>query len=229
MSKFCANCGNQLNDNDMFCQNCGARQEVAQQPYMQQPMQASKPAAKLPLSKNMLIAIGAAAVLVIALIIIISTATAGGGYKSAIDNMIDVTFKGKLDKIEDCYPKEYWEYMEEELDMNLKEMIEELEDEEVFEDMMDELEDEYGKNVKISYKVLEDEKADKDIFDSVKEGLKDNYDIPKKNLKEVREVELEMTIKGKDDKDSEETTLYIAKIGKKWYIVNTNGPFSGMF
>lgn len=36
MSKFCSNCGQQLND-EKFCPNCGTAQEVEQQNQMQQP------------------------------------------------------------------------------------------------------------------------------------------------------------------------------------------------
>ena len=47
MSKFCLNCGCQMNDDETFCKNCGAsqntqggfNQQTAQQgPYYQQPM-----------------------------------------------------------------------------------------------------------------------------------------------------------------------------------------------
>lgn len=47
MSKFCVNCGAQLEDNAGFCGSCGAKQEVAQQaaaPVPEQPAAAAQPA-----------------------------------------------------------------------------------------------------------------------------------------------------------------------------------------
>ena len=95
--------------------------------------------------------------------------------------------------------------------------------------IMDSLEDEYGKNVKVSYKVTDkDELSDKKLK-NIQEGLKDNYDIPKKSVTKGYKVDVDMTIKGKDDEDTNETTLYIVKIKGDWYVCSQNGRFDLSF
>lgn len=228
MSKFCFNCGNQLGENDQFCQKCGAKQNTA--PNAAPAATPAAPAKKLPfnLTKNSLIGIGAVVALLVVVIIIISSLTASS-YKDAIDLMVDVSLNGKIEKLEKLAPKEFWEYYEEESDITVKEMIEEYKDENVYESMMEELEKDYGKNIKVSYKIKEKEKLEKDELDEIKDGLKENYGIAKKSVKTGYEVEVELTIKGKDDKDSQTNTINVVKIGKGWYIVSSSGSINPFF
>ena len=90
--------------------------------------------------------------------------------------------------------------------------------EEEFEAQLEMLEDEYGKNIKVKYKVIEKEKMDEDDLDDLKDELKETYGIAKKSVKKAFEVEIEATIKGKDDEDTDEQEMVIVKIGNKWYI-----------
>ena len=142
--KYCVNCGNAMNDTDIICQNCGANNAPAQ------PEETTK---KLPDLKKIppkFIGIGAVAVVaVIALIIIISAIFGGAGYNKAIDNLIDVSMYGKLDKLEDLAPAEFWDMVKDETDLSVKKFVEELEDSDFVEEMLDSMEEEFGKNVKV--------------------------------------------------------------------------------
>ena len=73
-----------------------------------------------------------------------------------------------------------------------------------------------------------DELSDKKLK-NIQEGLKDNYDIPKKSVTKGYKVDVDMTIKGKDDEDTNETTLYIVKIKGDWYVCSQNGRFDLSF
>ena len=57
----------------------------------------------------------------------------------------------------------------------------------------------------------------------MKDNIKSTYDIPKKDVTDAVEMEVEMTIKGDDDKDSDDITLYAVKIDGDWYICNASG------
>ena len=94
---------------------------------------------------------------------------------------------------------------------------------------MEEFEDEYGKNIKMSYKVTDKSELSDKKLKNIQEGLKDNYDIPKKSVKEGYKVDVDMTIKGKDDEDTNDTEFYIVKIGSGWYICSSTGRFDFSF
>ena len=66
----------------------------------------------------------------------------------------------------------------------------------------------------------EKEKMDEDDLDDLKDMLKENYGIAKKSVKKALEVEVEATIKGKDDEDTQEQDMIIVKIDNKWYITD---------
>jgi hypothetical protein len=53
------------------------------------------------------------------------------------------------------------------------------------------------------------------------EALADRYEfISKKDVKKAFEVDLEMTIKGRDDEDDSEMEAAVVKIGGKWYLIS---------
>ncbi len=220
MSKKCTACGFELKDDDVFCTSCGAKQDAAPAGA---PNVAADPinsyvekAKKNPL----LLIIPAAAILlfVIILIAIIVAVFAGGAYKKPLNTYEDVFFSGKADRIEKLAPEEYWDYIEEKYDITVKDVIKYYEDEEYFEKTLDALEEDCGKNIKVKYKVEEkDELTDKEL-DSIKEALKAKYDIPRKNVTKAYELDVEWTVKGKDDEKDDEQKMTVVKIDGKWYI-----------
>lgn len=167
------------------------------------------------------IVIGAAAVVLIAIIILVSSI--GGGYKSAIDNYFDVLVEGKVKKLEKLAPEAYWDYLEDEYDTTLDDIKEEYEDS--FEDQAEYLEEEYGKNYKYSYKITDKDDITNKKFKNIQENLKDRYDIPKKSVTKGYKVDIEATIKGSEDEDETETTLYVVKIDGDWYVTTESGSF----
>ena len=105
----------------------------------------------------------------------------------------------------------------------MKEDLEDYITDDKLDDMKEDLEDEYGKNIKISYKILDKEKIDKDDLKEVQEDLEDEYEDAKKNKVNVTDgykLSVKLTIKGKDDKDSDTVTMKIYKIGGKWCMLS---------
>lgn len=164
------------------------------------------------------IILGVALILVVGIVGTVLNLT---GYKSALNNFVDV-MNGDASKLEKVMPNEYWEYMDEEYNKELDDYVEEFEDE--YDDYVKELRGEFGKNIKFSYEIEEAEKMDKDDVEDLAEGLADEFSyIDEDDVKEAYEVEMEMTIKGSKDDDSIEMDVLCVKIGSGWYLIRSGG------
>ncbi len=252
MSKFCTNCGEALSDDAAFCVKCGTRvgeqsaqsaQEPSEQSAGEQPVQ-SDPAsdssscntcgsaqceqkapaetngfagkvnafvAKLKNKDKKAIGITAGIVVVLILIVVLVICLSGGGPEKALDNYISVLYNGKVNKLEKLAPADAEEQMEE-----------------LNKTLIRGLEDEYGSNIKISYKILEKDDVSSKDLDSMKDYIKSNYDIPKKSVTDAVELEVELTVRGDDDEETDESTFYAVKVNGDWYICSSSGAFLGI-
>ncbi|MBE6976818.1 MAG: zinc ribbon domain-containing protein, partial [Ruminococcaceae bacterium] len=169
MSKFCKNCGAVLNDEMMFCNSCGAQQDV---PVAQEPVAEAKanPIDKLKaLGTKKLAILGGIAVGVIAVVVILIVLLSSlGGYNKAVDNY-EAVLNGKADKIADLAPEEYWAAMAKQTDTSKSKYLDEKIDkyEDSYSDQVESWEDEVGKNPKVTMKVLDKEKIDKDDLEDI--------------------------------------------------------------
>lgn len=225
MSKFCGNCGTQLDDNAAFCTNCGVslssetKTEASVVSSAKNVLNVVKEKSLLVINKmkndkNFLYTvIGVAAAVVLAIVLL--CVFLGGGYKKAINNYIDATYYGNYKAAMKCMPDEYWEYMEDELNVDLDDLEDDFE--ESFENREENLKEEYGKRYKVTYKVTDKDVLDNDDLRDIKDELK-KFGIKKKDVTKAMEVEIEYTIKGSEDKDTDDTTLTLVKIGNKWYV-----------
>lgn len=175
---------------------------------------------KLKAQKNLII-IGGGLVLLILLLILIKL-IAGGGYKSAVKDYIKSINKcdGEL-YCETLYTEDYIEELADDMDYDVDEYYDYRS--EMLEDLYDEMEDEYGKNVKIKVK-FEDARE----LRSVKlNDYEDNYDRYYDSNVEITKgykVECELTIRGRDDDDSENVDFYVFKIkGEGWKVYPSSG------
>jgi hypothetical protein len=200
-----------MEDDAKICGACGT-------PFVEEaPAEKAVKVGNFSLDKKFLPVIGVAAVALIAVIVLLISLIFGGGYKSAIDNYIDVQFHGKAGKIDDLAPKAYWDWYEDEEDESIKDIKEDYEDN--WDDRKDALEDEYGKRIRTSYKVKDKDKLSKKKIELIAEALNDQYDIREKSVKKGYEVEIELKVKGSEDDEEEDVDLTVIKIGSKWYLV----------
>ena len=230
MSKFCRQCGAQLEDDAVKCEACGAEIKPAEE-AVQQPAEAeasgaensenAAPAAPAPkkLSTRNIAIIAAAAVVVI--VVLIVALTAGGGYKSAINNYIDVMIKGQVNKLDKLAPQAYWDYYEDTYDMDIDDLERDAED--VVDTVIDLLEDEYGDNVRVSYKVTKEDKLTDSKLNEIREGVNDRYELARKSVTEGYDIDADITVKGDDDEMTSETSAYIVKIDGGWYLTDASG------
>ena len=218
--KNCVNCGTPMNDADLVCQNCGTK--AAPQQSNQKLGQLKDKINKLPVQTQRIAILAAAAVVAVLVIVLLISALFSGGPEKAIDTYFDAMVRGKYNKIEKLAPKDYWEYVEDEYDFDVDELVENLKDNEFLEERVDSLKDEYGKNYKVKIEYLDKIKADDDELDSIKDTLKERYDISKKDVKAAYSVALKATIKGSEEKDAEFDTMTVVKVGSKWYVYQSS-------
>lgn len=159
---------------------------------------------------------GFALILVVCIVFSVLDAT---GYKSSLNNFIDM-MNGDTSKVELVMPKDYWEYMDDEFDKDLDDIIDNFEDE--LKDLQKEQKSTFGKNIKYSYTIEEAKKVDKDDVKDIAEALAESYEfVDEDDVTEAYEVEIELTIKGSKDDDSDDMEFVCVKIGSGWYLLSS--------
>ncbi len=151
------------------------------------------------------------------LVLVISVCAFTGcstGYKGAIETCMEL-MNGNPDNIMDVAPQALWDWIEKEDNLDLDKIKDAYA--EYNKEITDNLKDKYGSDYKVTYKITDKDKLDKDDLDELKDELKD-IGIAKKTVSSAYELELEVTIKGEEDKDSDSYEVYAVKIDDKWYL-----------
>lgn len=221
MSKFCRQCGAQLEDDAVKCEACGyelVKPEADAQPAGEN---AAPAAAPKKLDNKMIGIIAGAAGVIVILIIVLVLVFSGGGYKKSIDNCIKALTTGDKALIEAAAPEEYWDYQADKTGLSTKKLIESYAD--TFDGVIDLAERSFGDNFKITYKIEDEDALSKSQLNNIRDTVNGTYEIANKSVTEGYELDLEITFKGKDDERSEDATVYVVKIDGKWYMCSKNG------
>ena len=151
MSKFCENCGAEMNDDQVVCPNCGNGAEAKTEAVKTENVKSGETVSTETTSttssyttttstakKNGLITFGiiAGIVAVIAIVVSIIIGIVSGGWKKPIDNYYKGLEKGKLETYQKAFPDFY-------NDKN------KLTDDDM-EEIHDNLEDKYGEKFKVT-------------------------------------------------------------------------------
>lgn len=208
MAKFCGNCGAEMADDARICGSCGTLMEEVD-------------VVPAPATKKKLTPVVAVAVIAVVAVLIACLLPAFGvvGYKKAVKNMMDVNFKGKISesKIEKLAPKEFWDYLEDEEDTELDDVVEMYE--EAWDETKDYNEEEYGDNWRVTYKIESKKKIKDSKIKKIARALNDQYDIKKSSVKKGFDLKVEWEIKGSEDDEDDTLKFAMLKIGGKWYPV----------
>ncbi len=239
---LCNNCGTENLDGAKFCVGCGAelvaapvyqepvyQEPVYQEPVYQEPVYQEAPQeffapqeegfapVEAPqenkIKKLLPLIIGGAAALTLILILILTAKP----YKKALNLEMDY-YEGTLTQAsyEKQYPKEYWEYVEDEFDVTVEERYEAYE--ESYDEWFGEYyEKEFGDNVKFSYKITDKKKLSDKKLKELRSDYSD-YDMAKKDITKAYKLDLEVTIKGSDDKETYDGEAVVFKYKGKWYV-----------
>lgn len=202
MSKFCNNCGSEMEDDVVFCPNCGAQDAPAYE---------EAPAAKKEVPVKKLIILGSIAAVIVALIVWVIVAA---GPDRALDRYEQVV-NGK-GKIADLYPDKYLSYVKDVTGKSKNDWLDDKKD--GYEENLDEYKDEYGSNVKIDYTVVEKKNLSKDDYEDLKEYLEDNYKIKENTVKGAVRMAVRKDIKGKDGNTFTYFEVMAVNINGYWYV-----------
>lgn len=220
-------------------------QQQFQQPQYQQPQQQfQQPAFNNPAgyqmpqqaavqpgsNKNLIIGIVVIVAVIAAIvvsIILLGDKKSGGkddddtpAYEKPVETLCDALMKGDSKKIyQVTMPKSVIKYYEEEGYIDWDVMDETLED------ALDEFRDEFGDNFKLTYKVtdkkkLSDSKIDNyestySMWASMTDKDEDDF-VPS----EAYKLEVELTAKGSEDKDTDEGSVVVAKVDGSWIFLD---------
>lgn len=223
---FCGKCGTQNPETAAFCKRCGMRLKDQAKPAVkpaapkapvepQLQYQPKRPAPKRKRrrnDKNGIIAIAAMAALILVLALVLFS---GRSYKATVKQFVNATFEADGKALVKLIPKDLMEYALDESGYDedeLDEMIEDLDDE--LQDAMDLIERYLGDNWKVSYKIIDTE----DIKGDDLKDLKKSYKRLGVKISAAKDVEMELTLKTKEDKESNTVTISLIKVGRSWYL-----------
>ncbi len=165
--------------------------------------------------------------LVIVLVLSMSLFTGcGAAYSGSVDNFLEATYEGKVDKIERLAPDAYWDDLKDGLTgMTLAEVEDAYE--KMYTKILEQLEDEIGEFKGISYEIINEAKIEEEKLNEIAEAISDRLDINKDEIKRGYEIDIKYTLKGADDEMVEYDLLEVIKIGSDWYVYDSSdGTFA---
>ena len=211
MSRFCGKCGAKLPDDGVFCPSCGSKVDNAQETDFSDSssgnINSGVPGRRIPFA---MIAAAAAALLVIIIAVSVIVNSTGS--------------KGTIGKYFKCMIKEDGEKAVKLMSNVLLEKYDDDEDdladflEAEFEYYLDVIDDELGRDPKISFKIKKEKEYSDRKFEDLMEYLEEYYDIDTRDVKAVKTVSVDMTIKAEGRKDETEGEFIMIKEKGKWRI-----------
>lgn len=220
----CNNCGAKLNAGDVFCPNCGAKNEIPNpnmtagtipDPAAGAGFQAV-PAAdtgKRPFlglsGKNLIIAIGCIAVTVVLVIVLLCTLFGGNSAKEAVKDYYEAIEDCDADDLMDTVPKEYLKQLMEQNDLSKKELEKEIQK------YLDNYYDGYD-DIKVTFQGKE--KIDKDDFAEYLDG----DDLGDIKIKKATQYELKVRYRSDhgDKVETETEEFLVFKYKGSWYSMD---------
>ncbi len=177
---------------------------------------------------------GIAAAAVLFFVLIGGLFNLGDSYKDPVKNYFAAMEKGSGKKLQKAYGDKIVDgldnLLEEEDVYEDEEDIDDIDD--VFDYMAEEyhdtLVDAYGKNIKVKYKITDKEKLDKDELKDIEKSLKEMLD-EKCKVKKGYEIEVEATVKGKDDKGTDDQEITVIKLDGDWIMYDETLGYMFMF
>lgn len=233
MSKFCTKCGATLEDNAAFCTSCGTKFEAVAQPQAA-PAQAPASSGESILDKvkananveslkklqsdpnfTKYVGIGAVAVVVLILIIILVNVI-GSGYEKPIDKFLKGIEKEDGEIIMEAFHEQELKSEKKDMEWTSKEQKDSYESMAKLNYAM--YEAEFGKKLSISWKEVDREKLDDDDLKEYEDTLEEMWDEKGLDVSKGYEVDVEIKVKGKDDKDELDGSFVVLKVDGDWCL-----------
>ena len=199
MSKYCMQCGKEIDSKDQHCQYCGASQE--------NDFGVSKTVSAKSSGSLLVPIVAVLSVILVIIIVVVNLTIFNNGYKEPLDNLMEAIKSGEADYIEDALPDYITEsdkYKSEDMDRALK-LIAEA----------------YGDDFDISYKVIDKKGIDSDDLDKLEDKIDKEYD-ESVDVEAGYKVKIEVTARYKGEKSSKSFTIPVYEIDGEWCITDTS-------
>ncbi len=155
---------------------------------------------------------GVVVILVIAIVLL--CIFSGKGYEEVVGKYIEYSFEGKTEQIFDLMPEEVVEAAAKEGGMTVSQMKSYFK--KMGESTMTSLNDAMGAGWTYSYEITGSEK----ITGSELDAIKDEFQEVDLKVSRAVEVEVEVSLTGSKQTQSEEINVTVVKIGNKWYLAS---------
>lgn len=203
---FCGKCGAENDGGSVFCCECG-------EPLNDGQKKPGNAVADVKLvNKNRKIGIITSAVIVAVLLIVIFNLFGGRGYKTTVKKFFEASIKADAKTMIKLIPEGMLEGAQEEEGWDREELKKKLKEE--LEEEKDSLESTLGDKWKMTYKIHKS----KDVSGKDLKELKKDYGEYDVKVTAAKNVEVEVTVKGKDIKNSTTIEIPVIKVGRNWYL-----------
>lgn len=219
MSKFCGNCGAQMEDSAVVCGNCGCSMSDNQPNFKPSDPEKAKANKK---KIKMAIGVGVAVLAVVLVIVICVNFIGGRSYKSTVDTYIESSIKEPdAATVLELFPDELLSKALRDENMSRTEGIEKLQDS--LDRAVEYIED-YCDDWSVTWEITDEVDALKSEVKYLSEDCDDEFDFSVSAKKDVTvEMNVEVTTDGKTDTRTQEIDLTLIKSGKSWYLWGING------
>ena len=201
MSKYCAKCGAQMEDEDKVCGQCGAPVDgVILNKEVQKPK-----------AKNNLKTIVIAAIAIALIAVGFSSYNYFTGYTNVLNKLVNAVKNNDVETI-----SQYSSYINEGVVYGYKNVDEYYED--ILDDMLDTMEEKVGTIKKITYQITDEMELSQRKVDDLKEYLIENKNINSDYIKKIVKIELKVDVQGTSNKTASfyVTNLFMIKEQGGW-------------
>ena len=209
MSKYCMQCGKEIENNDVHCPFCGASQESSLGVSPVAPAPDAEPQKG---SSFIVPVVAVIALILVVLIVFMNLTIFNNGFKAPIDNVVEALNSGDADYLEDALPDFIVEddrFDHDELESELKKLSE-LSD------------------LEISYKVKEKEELSGGKLDRLEDSIKEEFD-ESVDVENGYEIKIDLDIKVKDSSSkSENVSLEVYEIDGDWCLISIDDFLSDL-
>lgn len=228
MANFCTKCGSPLDAGDKVCGQCGAPVvDIVSNAAPAQNVQAAQtPAGNVAATANAAqnknkkkwIPVVIGAVIAIVVLVIAGNVIANHtGYKGTLNKMAKGIQKSDFDRLESLAS-----FIEEDI---YDGDIEDVYDERIT-NALDTFEDRVGRIKKVKYEIVDVTDLSDRRVEDIKDELIDNYNLDVSDIKKIKEVELDLTVKGSRKSSTYNVeSLYLIKEQGGWKLLYSNYYF----
>ncbi len=219
MSKFCGNCGSQMDDNAVVCGNCGCSMSDNKTTF--KPSDPEQDKAKKSKIKK-IIGICAAVVAVALVVVICFNFIGGRSYKSVVDTYIEASIKEPdAAAALELFPDELLSKSLRDEGMTRTEAVKKLQDS--LDSAVEQIE-KYCDDWSVSWEVVDIVDASNSEVKYLSDDCEDLYDFKVSAKKDLTvEIAVEVTVDGETKTNTQDLDLTLIKSGKSWYLWGIEG------